>query len=367
MRIVHVLNGSSTDAHYGVEEHVLTLAGAQKRRGHAVMAVTHNRAYFAEACEQRGVPTVVDARLKPLGHPAPSLDERTIESLCSRFREFRADIIHCHTPFPALLAIPAANRAGIPCFFTVHIEVPSGFFPRTRHLRFTVIAVSADVLAGTKKAISSDVDLYFVPHGTAIMPPELTANRGTEHRRNLLMAGYLHSVKGQDVAIMALFTLRKRLRQDCPILNIYGSGPPSWSDYLREMVTALGLTDLVYFHGNRPGILRDCPAGDILIVASRSETGPIVVLEAMSRGMPIVASDVGEVREMLPDERYGRIVPVNSITALAGAIESTLQAIDSGQFDPELLVARHRSFFSDAVMSERIEEIYERAMETISR
>jgi glycosyltransferase involved in cell wall biosynthesis len=47
----------------------------------------------------------------------------------------------------------------------------------------------------------------------------------------------------------------------------------------------------------------------------------LVVLEAMSRGMPIVAADVGGVNEMLPDQQYGRVVPVESITELADAID----------------------------------------------
>lgn len=46
---------------------------------------------------------------------------------------------------------------------------------------------------------------------------------------------------------------------------------------------------------------------------------------------------------MLPDRRYGRIVPVNSITALADAIDSMLADIASGQFDPDLLVKRQQS------------------------
>jgi hypothetical protein len=86
-----------------------------------------------------------------------------------------------------------------------------------------------------------------------------------------------------------------------------------------------------------------------------------VALEAMSRGIPTVAFDVGEVAEMLPDRRYGRVVPVNSIMALAGGIDSLLSDIADGYFDPNLLIARHRSLYTSEKMAARIEVIYKHA------
>jgi L-malate glycosyltransferase len=97
-------------------------------------------------------------------------------------------------------------------------------------------------------------------------------------------------------------------------------------------------------------------------VPSRLEEGPLVVLEAMSRGMPIVTSDVGDVREMLPDQRYGRIVPVDSITEFADAIDSVLADIADGNFDPNLLKERHRELYTTEKMAERVEAVYENVL-----
>jgi glycosyltransferase involved in cell wall biosynthesis len=129
-----------------------------------------------------------------------------------------------------------------------------------------------------------------------------------------------------------------------------------------EIIAVLELENIVRLYGSQPGILERCPDTDILILPSRLEACPLVVQEAMSRGMPIVATDVGEVAEMLPDQRYGRIVPVDSVVALADAVESLLSDIENGRFAPELLIERHREFYSDDKMAERVEAVYEQAI-----
>ena len=167
-------------------------------------------------------------------------------------------------------------------------------------------------------------------------------------------------MKGIDVAILSVAELRRRRGPDCPTLSVYGDGEQG--KYLKEMVNVLGLSDIVRFHGMQPGILEHCDSTDILIMPSRFETGPLVVLEAMSRGMAIVATDVGEVVEMLPDRRYGRIVPVDSIVALADAVEALLGDIACGQFDPNLLIERHRSFYTNDKMADRVGAIYKKVL-----
>lgn len=176
----------------------------------------------------------------------------------------------------------------------------------------------------------------------------------------MITVGSLISRKAMENAILATAELRRRRGPDCPVLNVYGDG--DLKGYLMEITAVLELDDVVRFHGSQPDILEHCPNTDILIMSSRLETGPLVVQEAMSRGMPIVATDVGEVAEMLPDRRYGRIVAIDSIVPLADAVESLLSDIEEGQFAPELLVERHREFYSDDKMAERTEAVYEQAI-----
>jgi glycosyltransferase involved in cell wall biosynthesis len=124
------------------------------------------------------------------------------------------------------------------------------------------------------------------------------------------------------------------------------------------MTTVPELNDLVRFHGFKLDVLEHCPSTDIFVMSSRSETGPLVVLEAMSRGMPIVATAVGDVTNMLPDRRYGRVIPPNSVMALVEAIESLLADIAARQFDPDLLIERHSSLYSLEKWAERMDAVY---------
>jgi L-malate glycosyltransferase len=362
MKVAHVAHSADRGI-LGVETHILTLATAQKERGFSPMVITDRPGYLSEACDQRGIPMAVEQGLKLPASGQGVSPGRTIESLIAIFASFGADVIHCHTLPAASQAIVAADRIHIPCIYTHHLAaggLPMGA-AQMLGLRFTIISVSKIGLEYLRKGGVPEKRLYYVPNGTKPVPAERPIERKS-HRPDLILVGSMNYTKGVDIAILAIHELRMRRGQACPILNIYGAGPRE--KYFKEMTALLDLDDIVLFHGVQAGILERCASTDILIVPSRDESGPVVVLEAMSRGMPIVVSEVGEATEMLPDPRYGRIIPVNSITALADAVESMLSDIANGQFDSELLIARHRALYTADKMAERIEPIYENALLT---
>jgi hypothetical protein len=74
--------------------------------------------------------------------------------------------------------------------------------------------------------------------------------------------------------------------------------------------------------------------------------------------MPIVATAVGEVSHMLPDVRYGRVIPPDSAMALANAIEAHLADLADGRFNPNPPTERHRSVYSIEKWVERLEAAY---------
>jgi glycosyltransferase involved in cell wall biosynthesis len=363
MRVIHVTN-TSTQNVIGVDTHVLTLAAAQKDRGFSPMVVTDRPGYLTEACGQHDIPAAIENGLNPAGRAQWSPPEKTMKSLIATFTSFDGDVIHCHTLPVAVPAFFAADRVRRPCVFTHHDvshDLPLGT-AEMMGLRFTIICVSRAGFEYLRKGGASEERLYYVPNGTKPAPAERPGQHKS-HRPNLMMVGVIEHRKGLDIAILGMHELRRRRGPACPVLNIYGTGNESEEKYFKEMTGILDLDDIVRFHGARVGILEHCTTTDVLIVPSRAEAVPVVVLEAMSRGMPIVASDVGEVAEMLPDPRYGRVIPVESIAAFADAVESLLSDIANGRFDPELLIARHQSFYTADKMAERIEPIYEKAVQ----
>jgi glycosyltransferase involved in cell wall biosynthesis len=361
MRIAHITNNSGTNL-LGIERHVINLAAAQRARGHDSIVVTDRPAgFFAEACDEYGIPMTAmpDLALGPL---APA--EQVMRPPRAELDSVGAALIHCHSPALAAQAIPASNRANIPCVLTLH-GFPTLLLRSAQQagLKFSLIAVCRATFEELSKSRVNGIGVYYVPNGTKIAPLARRSKAPKSDPPNLIMAGTRIARKGMDLAILAMAELRRRRGTAAPTLRLYGEAKdPGYEKYLREMTVALSLDDTVQFCGFRMDILDHCASTNILLVPSRSETGPLVVLEAMSRGMPVVASDVGEVTEMLPDQRYGRVVPVNSILALADGIESMISDIASGNFDPELVIERQRSLYSTEKMAESTESVYKQIL-----
>jgi glycosyltransferase involved in cell wall biosynthesis len=282
--------------------------------------------------------------------------ENAVQGFIECVESFSPDIIHCHTSAAALVAISAGNRLNIPCAFTCDGGPWTAIEGWKRGLRFAALFFTEASFNELLKSEIPGAEAYHISNGTRTVPPAQVQQTGASHSPNLIVAGGLHTVKGIDLLILAMVELRRRLGPACPFLNIYGDG--SRKKYLTEMTAVLELDDIVRFHGFKLGILESCPSSDILVLPSRIESSPLVVLEAMSRGMPIVATDVGEVADMLPDWRYGRVVPKDSVVPLADGIELLLEDIAGGRFNPDLLIERHRSFYSIEKFAERNEAAY---------
>jgi len=361
MRIIHVTNSAETSI-LGVERHILYLAVAQKARGYNVMVITDRLGMFAEVCRQQDIPVVMRQGLRSEDSPSGLPVSKAIEGLIAEFKSFNAELVHCHTVAAASQAIVAGNRAGVSCILTLHASGTAETQLRAARkagMQFTVISPSQIQFDTLKKIGIPGLDLYYVPNGTAVnalVDPEKTQ---VSPHPSLMFVGRLSVAKAPDVAILAMAELRRRRGQGCPALNIYGDGHKS--EYLREMIAVLNLNDTVNLHGFQFDILESCEAS-LLVMPSRAGNAPLVILEAMSRGMPIVASDVGEVASILPDLRYGRVARPDSILGLADAIDSLLSDIEDGQFDPGPVIERHRSLYSSEKMAERIEEIYKQAL-----
>jgi glycosyltransferase involved in cell wall biosynthesis len=161
----------------------------------------------------------------------------------------------------------------------------------------------------------------------AAPPSELRARLGLPADRPLaLFLGRLSPVKGPDVLVEALRPLRERGVRAAFVLTGEGQlrGP------LEDAVRAHGLQDEVVFTGPVPRerVAEYLAASDVLVLPSRSEGLPHAVLEAMALGLPVVASAVGGVPEVVQDGVTGALVPPEDPRALAAALEPLL--IDAG-------------------------------------
>jgi len=156
-------------------------------------------------------------------------------------------------------------------------------------------------------------------------------------RPRLGVVGRLSAEKGVDVMLRAMRLLVDRgVRAS---LVVAGDGPERAA--LDALAATLGIADTVRFLGPVLPIEPLYPMLDLLVIPSRSEGLPNVLLEALRADVPVVSTRVGAVPEVLADTRAGRMVPIEDPAALAGAIADALaEGPDAARADREAVVRR---------------------------
>jgi glycosyltransferase involved in cell wall biosynthesis len=132
--------------------------------------------------------------------------------------------------------------------------------------------------------------------------------------------GRLVRQKGFDTLLAALPALLAR--RPGTQLAVVGEGPERES--LARLARARGVGEAVVFAGFRPDAPRLLPAFDVLAVPSRREGAPLVTLEAMAAGVPVVASAIPGIDEQITDGVEGLLVPPDDPPALAAALARVL-------------------------------------------
>ncbi len=134
--------------------------------------------------------------------------------------------------------------------------------------------------------------------------------------------------KGQADVLRALGIVRK----DFPAARAVFAGDGSEYDRLLAMAGEMGLDAATHFLGPRADVPEITAALDVAVLASTGcDASSTVIKEALAAGKPVVATDVGGIREIVDDRRTGRIVPPGDPAALAQAIRETLADRDSAR------------------------------------
>jgi glycosyltransferase involved in cell wall biosynthesis len=131
--------------------------------------------------------------------------------------------------------------------------------------------------------------------------------------RRIVVVANLRPEKGHDVLLDAAVEVLRRF-PDAHV-ECVGGGP--LLDALIARAEARGLLHAVTFLGQRDDVPARLADADLFVLPSRSEAFPNAVLEAMAAGLPIVASGVGGIRELIADDRSGLLVPAGDAAALA--------------------------------------------------
>ncbi|PYP94632.1 MAG: hypothetical protein DMD38_15250 [Gemmatimonadetes bacterium] len=253
-------------------------------------------------------------------------ERAVIAELC---RRLQPDVVHTHGYQADVLDADVARRLGIPVVTTVH-GFTSGdwknrcyeWLQRRAFRRFdAVVAVSRPLVRELTECGIPAERVHLIQNGWRPAAPPLdraAARRALgEHHDSLCIGwvGRLSDEKGPDVFLESLARLRDLPWTAC----VLGEGPARGT--LEARATALGLGERVQWHGGVAGAGRLYAAFDVFVLSSRTEGTPMVLFEAMAAGVPVVATAVGGVPDIVSSAE-GALVPANDATALAAAIRT---------------------------------------------
>jgi glycosyltransferase involved in cell wall biosynthesis len=277
-----------------------------------------------------GVP-VLDLGLRSL------LDPRPVLRLAAYLRRERIDLLHTHLRYSDLVGRAAAALAHRPVISTIHgiAEVQLGWREAIRRrldyfsaravcpLVLTVSDAQRQVYQRAARVDCARLETHRTGVDTARFRPDaatrarLRAQLGVEHQTLLYATvAVLRPGKGVQHLLEATALVQQQM-SDVRVLVI---GPGEKGPELRAQAVRLGLADTVCFLGPRNDVEALLTAADVYVHPSLFEALSTSVLEAMSTGLPVVATDVGGVPEVVAHGMTGLLVPPAQPAHLAEAM-----------------------------------------------
>jgi glycosyltransferase involved in cell wall biosynthesis len=366
MYIFQIIDGLSTG---GAERLQVVFAKEARRRGfkHAVISLEEDGdSQFLKELRALGV-RVYCFPTKRI------LDFNNLRGIIKLVRAERPDIIHTHLTYSNILGSVAAGLAGIPAVATMHSTVVEERLraPRTESaekfaLRYLVreIIACGPAVARYFQSKFKDEPVVVIPNAVDDTPQISLLERyalrkqiiGDSDRFIIISVGRFESQKGFKDLLNAFSVLH--VSHPTAFLAIVGGG--HMKNELEQKIEDLSLSDDVRLLGWRSDVPKLLQASDMFVLASHWEGLPIAVLEAMAAGLPIVATDVGDIAWAV--DFAGVIVPPRQPEMLAEAM-----AVLIG--DPGRLVslgraarARIEETFSPSEWFDKIISVYQRQL-----
>lgn len=350
-------------------ELTLALDGARFRRSVCVTRPTFR--YPGDAAEldyrrleQAGVEVILLNRRN-------RYDLTPLRRLAAYVRAERVDVIHAHKFGSNVWATVAGRALKVPIIIAhEHTWSFEGQPVRKlldRHLvaRYSdaVIAVSDADRRRMISTVGMPVDkVVLIPNGIVWPsdgdPAAVRREMGIEPDAPVLaMVAVLRAQKAIPVMLEAMRPLAERF----PRLRLLIAGAGDQGD-LRRAASALGVADAVVFLGPRVDVPNILAAADVGVLSSDYEGMPLAVLEYMAAGLPVVATAVGGVPQVVEPERTGILVPRRDPSALAAAIGRLLADPQLARSMGEAGRARQQQQFSREAMAQKVTSLYESLM-----
>ncbi len=283
--------------------------------------------YLTEKCRDWNIPFHILPNL--VREVKPARDIRAFFEVTKLIKRVRPTIVHAHTSKAGVIGRLAARKCGVPSIFTAHTWA----FNEGTSWKWKIYGIPSERLTSkfTNKIITvSEVNRQLaIKYGIASADKLVTVHNGvpdTPYRAwpsapgtvKVIMVARFVDQKDPLTLIRAFAGLQSPAR-----LIFVGDGPLEES--IKEEARRLGVFDRTEFLGNRNDVDQILSRAHVLVLATKFEGFPLTILEGMRAGLPVIASDVGGVKEAVIDGETGFTVSPGSPAALRDRVEQLVK------------------------------------------
>ena len=298
---------------------------------------------------------------------------RQMFKLTAFIRRERFSVVHTNDLYSNLFAVPAAWLARVPVIISSQRDMSRWWWytPARRRFLRRIQSLSTRVLVNSE-AIRQDLierdgfdpsKIVVVYNGIDLERfsrsnadgRQLLPNVSAESKTVVMVANMHTGAKGHGDLIEAARAVREKF----PETKFLLAGDGEMRPFFEERVRALGLAEMFLFLGHRTDIPQLLSCSDIGVLASKSEGLPNAVLEYLAAGLPVVATAVGGVPEIIENEVHGLLVPAEHPAALSTAI---LRLLEDSELRANLGKAgqeRVRTRFNFSGVLDSLRDVYE--------
>lgn len=344
----------------GAQMHLLHLATAMSER-HQVHVAVGEEGFLTASLRLHGIQVHILPNLRRSANVLSDL--KAVRETWKLIKEVSPDLVHVHTFKAGFIGRFVAWMLGVPAIYTIHAwlwgtSAVSGWSSRfalpleriAAHWCAQIIAVShAGEELIRKNSIASGTKVVTI-HNCIEDLPALHAPR-TNQQPVLAMVARFTAGKNFALLLRAFAPLADRAR-----LLLVGDGETRQA--MEALTAQLGIEHAVTFLGERSDVEVLLSEVDVFVLASESEMFPISILEAMRAEIPVIASDVGGIREAVIPGKTGVLVPAADGASLTRTMED---AIENRQHWQSMGQQGRQAFekqFRISEMASRMQQLY---------
>lgn len=331
MRVCYLI--TKADEIGGAQVHVRDLAINMQDLGHDITVITGEKGALVNQLVSNNINVIIDENLQRSINPF--LDLLAFISLRKKIKKISPDLLALHSSKAGILGRLVAKSLGIKSVFTVHgWAFADGISKFKRKMYIIIERFYATFLSDHIITVSEQDKKLALKYNVASNEIMTTVHNGVYGRVSninytsinkkikLVMVARFSEQKDHKTLLMALSKIDSKLWS----LDLIGKG--KYLEQTKKLALDYNISRNVNFLGERNDVLELLQKSDVFILISNWEGYPLSILEAMSCGLPIIASDVGGVNEAVRDGYNGYLVPRNDSVYLEESIKKLIDSYD---------------------------------------